>query len=75
MIDRTIAKAEGKGSSRGLDETFESIVLEVEGMTCASCVVRVERALAAVPGASGVGRSAPTRMPAFGEPAEALGAA
>lgn len=28
-----IAKAESKGTSRGLDETFESIVLEVEGLT------------------------------------------
>jgi|GEM_PF-5775995 len=28
-----ISKAEGRGTSRGLDETFESIVLEVESLT------------------------------------------
>ncbi|MCX7644853.1 MAG: heavy metal translocating P-type ATPase [Rhodobacteraceae bacterium] len=30
-----------------------TLVLDVEGMTCASCVARVERALAAVPGVTG----------------------
>lgn len=31
----------------------ETLTLPVDGMTCASCVVRVERALATVPGVSG----------------------
>jgi len=32
----------------------ETVRLQIEGMTCASCVGRVEKALARVPGASGV---------------------
>lgn len=31
----------------------KTLALQVEGMTCASCVLRVEKALAAVPGVSG----------------------
>jgi copper ion binding protein len=34
----------------GYDVADETVELSVEGMTCASCVGRVERALAAVPG-------------------------
>lgn len=34
----------------GAKKTFEPILLPVEGMTCASCVRRVEKAVAAVPG-------------------------
>lgn len=30
--------------------TAQTVVLPIEGMTCASCVGRVERALQAVPG-------------------------
>ncbi len=33
--------------------TAERVVLDIEGMTCASCVGRVERALKAVPGVEG----------------------
>ena len=32
------------------DAGFDSIVLSVEGMTCSSCVGKVERALKALPG-------------------------
>ncbi len=42
-------------------DTEEVIVLPVEGMSCASCVGRVERALAAVPGVVGVNVNLPAR--------------
>ncbi|MEO8124388.1 MAG: heavy metal translocating P-type ATPase, partial [Burkholderiales bacterium] len=34
----------------GYSVTSDSVTLEIEGMTCASCVARVEKALAKVPG-------------------------
>jgi Cu+-exporting ATPase len=34
----------------GYDVPQRSVRLQIEGMTCASCVTRVERALAQVPG-------------------------
>ncbi|UDL92025.1 heavy metal translocating P-type ATPase [Mesorhizobium sp. PAMC28654] len=34
----------------GYDVPFEKIEIDIEGMTCASCVNRVEKAIAAVPG-------------------------
>ena len=45
----TLASAVRKA---GYDVATTQITLRVEGMTCASCVSRVERALAAVPGLS-----------------------
>ncbi|WP_188053892.1 heavy metal translocating P-type ATPase [Sphingosinithalassobacter sp. CS137] len=39
---------------RAENETADSLVLPIEGMTCASCVGRVERAIAQVPGVTGV---------------------
>jgi Cu+-exporting ATPase len=39
----------------GYTAATTSIVLDIEGMTCASCVGRVERALRAVPGATAAG--------------------
>jgi len=39
---------------RATDFAVASISLPIEGMTCASCVARVERALAAVPGVEAV---------------------
>jgi P-type Cu+ transporter len=39
------------GPGEGADET---VALRIGGMTCASCVARVEKALAGVPGVSGV---------------------
>ncbi|HWI26401.1 MAG TPA: cation transporter, partial [Stellaceae bacterium] len=35
-------------------EKQEEVALKIEGMTCASCVARVEKALARVPGVSEV---------------------
>lgn len=37
-------------NSAGYETSVESFELEIEGMTCASCVGRIERALSAVPG-------------------------
>src|SRR5260370_35240211 len=37
----------------GYDIASETVDLDVQGMTCASCVARVERALKAVPGVVG----------------------
>ena len=37
-------------NSAGYETSLESFELEIEGMTCASCVGRIERALSAVPG-------------------------
>ncbi len=34
----------------GYDVPVEKIEIDIEGMTCASCVTRVEKAIAAVPG-------------------------
>ncbi|MFN4056941.1 MAG: heavy metal translocating P-type ATPase [Roseinatronobacter sp.] len=48
--DRLIAAVE----SVGFDVPDTSTTLAVEGMTCASCVGRVERALSALPGVTGV---------------------
>jgi Au+-exporting ATPase len=49
-VDRqALAKAVEKAGYRVADGTWEGVV---EGMTCASCVGRVERALLAVPGVS-----------------------
>lgn len=39
---------------RAENETANSLILPIEGMTCASCVGRVERAIAQVPGVTGV---------------------
>lgn len=44
-----LPSAPGSGGERGSDE----VVLTVEGMTCASCVRRVEKALGRVPGVEG----------------------
>ncbi|WP_314444880.1 heavy-metal-associated domain-containing protein, partial [Massilia timonae] len=35
------------------NKQMNNTVLNIEGMTCASCVARVEKALRAVPGVSG----------------------
>jgi len=43
-----VAAIEGAGYATRV----EAIDLQIEGMTCASCVVRIEKALAAVPGVS-----------------------
>ena len=48
--DRLIAAVE----SVGFDVPDTTTTLAVEGMTCASCVGRVERALSALPGVTGV---------------------
>jgi P-type Cu+ transporter len=45
----------------------DALTLPVEGMTCASCVGRVERALTAVPGVTGARRT--SRRGACGSPA------
>ncbi len=42
-----------KVCATGFDVPLAEIDLSIEGMTCASCVARVERALAAVPGVVG----------------------
>lgn len=42
-----------------LAPTSHKISLPVEGMTCASCVAHVEKALKAVPGVAGRGLSQP----------------
>ncbi len=55
------------------EEREEELVFQVEGMSCASCVGRVERALRAVPGVRevGVNLASETATVRFAPPAEA----
>jgi heavy metal translocating P-type ATPase len=74
-----LAAAIGAVQRAGCTVTTEQTELAIEGMTCASCVGRVERALEAVPGVTGAaanlatGRARATHLPSV--TAEALVAA
>ena len=45
-----MAAVAGSPASETVESDRHAIVLDIEGMTCASCVQRVERALERVPG-------------------------
>ena len=48
--DELVAAVEAAGYGARPEDRAQPAVLEIEGMTCASCVARVERALRQVPG-------------------------
>ncbi len=59
LVDRTDASATAQAvaaavARAGYAIPTDTVRLQIDGMTCASCVGRVEKALARVPGASGV---------------------
>ncbi|NEX45621.1 heavy metal translocating P-type ATPase [Pseudotabrizicola algicola] len=56
VSERPIARADlvAAVEALGYDVPAQAVDLAIEGMTCASCVGRVERALAAVPGVASV---------------------
>ncbi|WP_281826883.1 heavy metal translocating P-type ATPase [Jannaschia rubra] len=79
------AHVDGTASARDLSAALaeagyparqETVVLDVDGMTCASCVGRVERALMAVPGVTGAqanfgtGRATVTVLHGSAKPAD-----